>query len=179
MEDRYKVLVLTLLVLGLGAGAALTTVQNTQPVAPTFSWTFYDRDGNVIPDIHSATISGTVKFKAVLTNTPTISVDKVTLGIFTADDYTFVDRQDFTEVSPGVYELLYDTTTIPDGEYTFEFQYLLETSTVPLSVLTLNFDFLGDQGSASGQEPDTSVPLILTAGGLVTVLALIVVIRRR
>jgi len=187
MDTKYKTLLLLVLLIGLGAGATLTTIENTPPaVAPSFGWSYFDKNDQIIADIDTATISGTVTFKAVLINTPNPAVASVLLQVYRSSDNALMNTWVFTPTpASGIvvdtWVLAFDTTQLADGEYRFDFLYVLASDTGdtnPILLSSLYFNF--NDGEGLGAQPEPFDPLLLTLGSsLVLVLALYTVLKRR
>ena len=168
---------------------SFTTIDNpTGPVAPVFTKSYFDSQGAVISNIDTATISGTVTFKAELMNRPDLVTDvaEVVLTI-TPDDagagafgtYTFT-RNELNDGSFGnVFTLILDTTTIPNGDYVFTFTYILVGGDASTAVTfsALSFNFTDGEGNTTYQISNNLISIIAVTG--VGLLIIIIVMKRR
>lgn len=188
MNTTRKLLVIALaFALVLCVGASFTTIDN-QPdiVAPQMSLAMFDSDGIEITDFTTATVRGTVTFRATVTNTPYPAVEIVKMTVTGAGTGTHYFEQ--SPSNTNIWTLELDTTTYPDGEYTFTSSYTTAVidppsggggggGSVEMPFSVLSFSFVdGDGSSVIG--PDYS-QVIMIGAGIVGVGALLFWYRRR
>ena len=176
-NTKFAIVVITILVIVAMTGSLFTTIYNpTGTIAPVFEQTFYDDLGNEIVDIHSATISGMVTFTAVVTNDPNPDVSRVTLSI-TPDGSdtpfgTYIFTQRVNNVGQDEFTLILDTTTIPNGDYVFDFTYNLVTDVagdVGVSFSSLLFNFNNGDGTSPASVDMLTMLMLAGVGVLVVV----------